>query len=220
MKDYAAQSDPSRAKPRRSIGALDSALADLDPDAHPIICRHWFGLDPLRPIGHVAAEVVAGLRRQRQIEHVHRLGPRAVAELLCEVSEAEDLDRALDAYERLTPDLLKALGMTSLHIPDSQGGPQEPAENLTPKPSDKEEKPRSRRKRDKEAEVKLRNKIEGVRAKALSIWKNPKTRPPDKAMAKHLAEKHGKKLGYKFSAIHQILIGTYPASKDLGIGRS
>ncbi len=104
-------------------------------------------------------------------------------------------------------------------IPDSQREPQEPAENRTPKPSDKEEKPRSRRKRDKEAEVKLRNKIEGVHATALRLWKYPKTRPAYKAMAGHLAKNHGKKLGYKFSAIHQILIGTYSASKDLGIGR-
>ncbi len=104
-------------------------------------------------------------------------------------------------------------------IPDSQREPQEPAENLTPKPSDKEEKPRSRSKRDKEAEVKLRNKIEGVHATARRIWKDPKKRPADKAMAKHLAENYGKKRGYKFSAIHQILIGTYRASRDLGIGR-
>ena len=38
------------------------------------------------------------------------MGPREVGELLCEVAEGEDLDRALEAYGRLTPDLLKTLG--------------------------------------------------------------------------------------------------------------
>ena len=69
-----------------------------------------FGVEALRLIGESTAEVVTGLRRQRQIEHVHQLGARAVGELLYEVSEGGDLDRALDAYERLTPDLLQALG--------------------------------------------------------------------------------------------------------------
>ena len=54
--------------------------------------------------------MAADLKRQRQIEHVHRLGARAVGELLYEDAEGEDLDRALEAYGRLTPDLLKALG--------------------------------------------------------------------------------------------------------------
>ena len=98
--------------------------------------------------------------------------------------------------------------------PAATKGPQQPCGK---KPA--EQKPRSRRKRDKEAEAKLRNKIESVHATALRIWKDPKKRPPYKTMAKHLAEDHGKKLGYKFNAIHQILIGTYRASKDLGIGR-
>ena len=82
----------------------------FDPAAYPIIARHFFGIEPFRSIGEVAAQVVADLRRQRRIEHVHRLGPRAVGELLYEVAEGEDLDRALEAYQRLTPDLLKALG--------------------------------------------------------------------------------------------------------------
>ena len=78
--------------------------------AHPIIGEHFFGIEPFRPIGHVAAEIVADLRRQRQIEHVYRLGVRAVGELLHEVAQGENLDRALEAYQRLTPDMLKTLG--------------------------------------------------------------------------------------------------------------
>ncbi len=94
----------------RSDAAPDSAPADFNATAHPIISRHWFGVDPVRPIGRVAAEVVANLKRQRQIEHVDRLGARAVGEMLHQVAEGENLDRALAAYERLTPDLLKAVG--------------------------------------------------------------------------------------------------------------
>ena len=109
MKDYAAQTGPGRAKPRRSIGALDSAPADFDPAEYPIIGQHFFGIGPIRQTRDVA-DMAARLKRQRRIEHLHRLGPRAVFELLHEVSEVEDLDRALDAYQRLTPDLLKALG--------------------------------------------------------------------------------------------------------------
>ena len=104
---------PARAARRvecpRSNGAPDSAPADFDATANPIISLHWFGVDPLRPVGHVVLGVVAALKRQRQIEHVYRLGLRAVSELLREVADDDDLDRALEAYGRLTPDLLKAL---------------------------------------------------------------------------------------------------------------
>ncbi len=55
----------------RSDAAPDSTPADFNATAHPIINRHWLGVDPFRPI---------------------------------------NLDRALTAYERLTPDLLKAVG--------------------------------------------------------------------------------------------------------------
>ena len=66
--------------------------------------------DFARPTGEVASGLTVNLRRQRQIEHVHRLGPRAVGELLYEVAKGEDLDRALEPYQRLTPNLLKAVG--------------------------------------------------------------------------------------------------------------
>ena len=92
-------------------GAPDSTPPDFDADAHPIIAAHFFGVAPDSQIADFyPADVSAGLRRQRQIEHVHQLGPRAVGELLYEVTEGEDLDRALDAYERLTPSLLEAVG--------------------------------------------------------------------------------------------------------------
>ena len=100
----------SRVKYPRLNGAPDSAPADFDATANPIISLHWFGVDPLRPVGHVVLGVVAALKRKRQIEHVHRLGPRAVGELLYEVAGGKNLDRALEPYQRLTPNLLKAVG--------------------------------------------------------------------------------------------------------------
>ena len=70
---------------------------------HPIIARHWFGVgDESSPS--------RSRRRHRQIEHIHQLGPRAIEELVVEVANGEDLDTALEAYQRLTPELLKATG--------------------------------------------------------------------------------------------------------------
>ena len=109
MKDYAAQTGPGRAKPRRSIGALDSAPAVFDPAAHPILATHWFGIEPIHQTNNTA-DMAARHKRQRQIEHLHRLGPRAVEELIREVAAGKDVDTALAAYQRLTPGLLKALG--------------------------------------------------------------------------------------------------------------
>ncbi len=96
----------SRAKSRGS----NTALVNFDPAAHPIIARHWFGVEPPHPIGPIPVEAPASLRRHRQFEHVHRLGPRAMEELAVEVANGEDLDSALAAYDRLTPEMLKATG--------------------------------------------------------------------------------------------------------------
>ncbi len=60
--------------------AQGSQPADFDPTACPIISRHWFGIEPFRPIGAGAAEVVADFRFRRQVERLHRLGARVVGE--------------------------------------------------------------------------------------------------------------------------------------------
>ncbi len=41
----------------------------------------------LWPIGQIAAEVAADLRFRRQVERLHRLGPRALYEVLTEIGE-------------------------------------------------------------------------------------------------------------------------------------
>ena len=101
---------PARCPSRVQRSGANTAPATFDPATHPIISRHWFGVEPLHPIGQIAVEAPGSLRRHRQFEHVHRLGPRAVEELAVEVANGEDLDHALEAYQRLTPELLETTG--------------------------------------------------------------------------------------------------------------
>ncbi len=59
-------------------------------------------------------EALAGPHFERQVEHLHRLGPRAVAELLIEIAHCTDqsgviADR-LQAYAALDPAVLRAIG--------------------------------------------------------------------------------------------------------------
>ncbi len=102
--------DFPRDNPTGPTKQVPAAPLDFDPAACPILAEHFFDTEGAPPVGETTTEVLIGLRRERQIEHLHRLGPRAVGELLYEVAEGGDLDRALDSYERLTPSLLKALG--------------------------------------------------------------------------------------------------------------
>ena len=47
MNLYASAAPAARCvKPHKSDAALNSASADFDPTAHPILARHWFGLRP------------------------------------------------------------------------------------------------------------------------------------------------------------------------------
>ena len=59
-------------------------------------------------------EVLAGPRFERTIEHLHRLGPRAVAELLTEIATATGepglIADHVEAYARLDPDFIRAIG--------------------------------------------------------------------------------------------------------------
>ena len=103
---YAPRVRASTVKPHRPIGTLDSPPADFDPTAYPILARHFFNVEPSQQISDTT-DMAARHRRQRQIEHLHRLGERAVGELLREAEDGEDVGTALEAYGRLTPDLLK-----------------------------------------------------------------------------------------------------------------
>ena len=91
----------------------DYPPADFDTGAHPIIGLHLFGIQPLRPIGAIDADVVANLRRQRQVQALHRLGPRVLDELLAEIGAergiATLIERKVARYAEIDP---KALALT------------------------------------------------------------------------------------------------------------
>ena len=66
------------------------------------------------PKSMVAADVVADVKFRRQVEHLHRLGPRAVAELLAEIGAECSImtlvDQKLTTYTGLNPTALEAAG--------------------------------------------------------------------------------------------------------------
>ncbi len=97
-------------------GPAHGSPADFDPAAYPIIARHWFGIEPLHPIGQIMTEVVADLQFRRRVERLHRLGPRATAELLAEIGAERSIttiiDQKLNCYTELDPTALEAAGGT------------------------------------------------------------------------------------------------------------
>ncbi len=67
-----------------------------------------------RSIGEVAAEIVADLKFQHQIQRLHALGPRVTAELLAEIGAERGIttiiDQKLDTYAELEPEAIEAAG--------------------------------------------------------------------------------------------------------------
>ena len=67
-----------------------------------------------RPIGEVAAAVVADLRFRRKVQQLHRLGDRVLGELLAELGAERGIqtiiDQKLDIYAELNPEALEAAG--------------------------------------------------------------------------------------------------------------
>jgi hypothetical protein len=115
MKIYAPTERAARCvKPHKSDAATDSAPSNSNAVAHPIIGEHFFGIEPFRPIGSVAAEIVADLRFRRQVERVHALGPRTVGELPAELGSERGItsivDQKLDTYAGLDPEAIEATG--------------------------------------------------------------------------------------------------------------
>lgn len=64
----------SCAELQRSNGAGDSVPPDFDPASHPIISRHFFGVEPFRAIGTIAVEAISGLNLPHRIEPVRQPG--------------------------------------------------------------------------------------------------------------------------------------------------
>jgi hypothetical protein len=69
--------------------------------------------DHVAPIGRGGGSLRA-LRRQRQVERIHRLGPRAISELLDEIARhngiGEDIDRRLERYAAADREILHWIG--------------------------------------------------------------------------------------------------------------
>jgi hypothetical protein len=73
------------------------------------------GQEPrLYGISATQSQSLVRLRRQRHVEQIHRLGARIVFELLDELDRhhglGADLDRRLERYSSVEPDILAALG--------------------------------------------------------------------------------------------------------------
>ncbi len=68
----------------------------------------------LRPIGEIAAEVVADLRRRRKVQQFYRLGDRVLGELLAEIGAERSIqtviDQKLDRYTEIEPEALEVTG--------------------------------------------------------------------------------------------------------------
>ena len=68
----------------------------------------------LQPIGQIAAEVMADLRRRRKVQRLHRLGDRVLGEFLAELGAERGIptiiDRKVDTYVELDPEVLEAAG--------------------------------------------------------------------------------------------------------------
>lgn len=96
------------------VDMANELQAGFNPAAHPIIARHFFGVEPFRLIGEVAAEVMADLRRRRHVQQVHRLGDRVFGELLAEIGAERGIttiiDQKLERYAELDPAALEATG--------------------------------------------------------------------------------------------------------------
>ena len=76
------------------------------------VSERYADFGTFRHIGSLAADLVASPRFQRQVEHLHSLGPRAIAELLAEIGAERNfrtvIDQKLDRYSQIKPESLSA----------------------------------------------------------------------------------------------------------------
>ena len=95
------------------VGMADELQVGFNPAAHPIIARHFFGVEPF-PIRQATSEVVANLRFRGQVQRLHRLGARAVGEFLAELGAERGvqtpIDQKLNVYVEIEPGALEVAG--------------------------------------------------------------------------------------------------------------
>ena len=56
------------------------------------------------------AESIRRLRRQRLVEHLHRLGPAPLGHFLREVENGASISDHLERYAKIDPEFVRALG--------------------------------------------------------------------------------------------------------------
>ncbi len=99
---------------KQDAGVFAVLHPNFSPVDHPIISRHWFNVEPFRPVGKLAAEVVADIEFRRQVERLHAMGPRPMAEMLGELAASRNLgtviDEMLSRYAEIPDQALNALG--------------------------------------------------------------------------------------------------------------
>ena len=102
----------ARPPERKPDPTTDPLPARFNPQQHPILCRHWYGIEPFRQVGTVAAEIVADLMFRRKVQRLCAKGPRVVGELLGELGAERGLgtviDQKLDRYLALADEALDA----------------------------------------------------------------------------------------------------------------
>ncbi len=100
----------------------DTLPPDLDPKTHRIIATHFYGVEPGTQandrqsalVGPIAAGIVADLAFQRNVERLHRLGPRPQYELLREIEQrfgcGNFIRDRVKRFAELDPGLVQVLG--------------------------------------------------------------------------------------------------------------
>ncbi len=79
----------------------------------------------LRPIGAIAAEVVADLQFPRQVQRLHRQGPRVLAELLAHLGAKHgiqtSIEQTIEHFAELDPEALQTTGGDRFWEPPHHG---------------------------------------------------------------------------------------------------
>jgi hypothetical protein len=95
---------PDAKSPRPVGGSGDHGMSSFCGEDLPTSTRQG------RTQGKIRSEARARLRRQRLVEHLHRLGPSPLGHFLREVENGASIADHLEAYARIDPEFVRALG--------------------------------------------------------------------------------------------------------------